>query len=352
MDWIPDLTQDNHSVWNRTDGRCFVHDFTLFPQWYFQGTYYLPFVRSRPDDTDLPGHSYRLAWYDLRQRDFNPDILNPNIGLLTPQLAESFVNLSKELAEKARGLLSARTEQEGHIFRDLQHAVRGMRMLSALLTFAPQTWLMTLLTVTKFQRYSLETLAIVEYYSVWEKLRLVTFEPLQVDRSLIGAVTADVAIAQDLYTIGVPVWLVRPPSQVSSNTRVRNLTFPSLPTPMSKEIFPGSSRIIYEPPSALRNRVCQVLNNVRINLGHSSLEQQAADPHQPVHQGTLHIYVDSCHFNCTHRITSSPSPYLFKRFYSSTPYRFKRFSSSRPYTRVSIKPSSPSVVQGFIFNAR
>lgn len=288
MDWIPDLAQDNHQVWNRTDGRCFVHDFTLFPQWYFPGTYYLPFIRARPDEIELPNHPYRFAWYDLQQKDFNTETWNRDIGQITSQLADSFVKMSVELSKKARELLAARTESEGHIFRDLLHAVRGMRMLSSLLTFAPQTWLMTLLTVTKFQRYCLETLAIVEYTSIWQEIRLITFdEPRQVDRSLVGAVTADVTVAHDLYTIGVPVWLVRPPSRVSSDTRVCNYMFPSLPSSMSKVIFPGSSRIIDAPPSALRNRVCQVLNNVRINLGHSSLEQQAADPHQPIHQGML-----------------------------------------------------------------
>jgi len=66
MDYVPDFTHDRRDVWIAENGRYFVHDFTLYPQWYFEGTYYMPFVTRRPNDEDLEGHEYALAWYDIR----------------------------------------------------------------------------------------------------------------------------------------------------------------------------------------------------------------------------------------------------------------------------------------------
>src|SRR6267143_636214 len=70
MDFIPSISHDNNQVWIRQNGRYIVHDFTLYPQWYFEGTYYMPFVFRRPSVDALDAHEYALAWYDLKQQDF------------------------------------------------------------------------------------------------------------------------------------------------------------------------------------------------------------------------------------------------------------------------------------------
>ena len=41
MDYILDFSHDYHDIWIQEDGCYYVHDFTLYPQWYFKGTYYM-----------------------------------------------------------------------------------------------------------------------------------------------------------------------------------------------------------------------------------------------------------------------------------------------------------------------
>jgi len=45
----------------RIDGRFYTHDFTLWVQWYFLGTWHYLFVRRRPNEFNLETHPYRLA---------------------------------------------------------------------------------------------------------------------------------------------------------------------------------------------------------------------------------------------------------------------------------------------------
>ena len=64
-EWLPDLSCDEQLIRARKDGRFYTGDFTLWPQWYFPATPYLPYVRARPAPEQLESHEYKLAWYDL-----------------------------------------------------------------------------------------------------------------------------------------------------------------------------------------------------------------------------------------------------------------------------------------------
>jgi len=70
VDFIPSNRYDDNTVWIRCNGRYYVHDFMLYPQWYFEGTYYLPFVLRRPPAHALEIHEWALAWYDFSPKDF------------------------------------------------------------------------------------------------------------------------------------------------------------------------------------------------------------------------------------------------------------------------------------------
>ena len=72
--FIPDLIgRDQPAVIIREDGRFGPADFTVFPQWHFPSTYYLPFVRRKPGPDALKSHPYRLMWYDMTPADFVPE---------------------------------------------------------------------------------------------------------------------------------------------------------------------------------------------------------------------------------------------------------------------------------------
>ncbi len=91
MDFIPSIIHDTNQVWIRQNGRYFVHDFTLYPQWYFEATYYMPFVFRRPPHDVLDAHEYALAWYDLKPTDFQREGRGDvQIGVIRQDLADGF----------------------------------------------------------------------------------------------------------------------------------------------------------------------------------------------------------------------------------------------------------------------
>ncbi|KDR65115.1 hypothetical protein GALMADRAFT_82264 [Galerina marginata CBS 339.88] len=58
------------TIFARSDGRFAFGDLTLWPLWFFPGGYYIPYIRVRPSDAEIPGHEHGLAWYDFKPSDF------------------------------------------------------------------------------------------------------------------------------------------------------------------------------------------------------------------------------------------------------------------------------------------
>jgi hypothetical protein len=285
MDYIPDFTRDYRDVWIRQDGRYFVHDFTLYPQWYFEGTYYMPFVLRKPSAEDLEGHEYALAWYDIRPKDFckeeGPAV---EVGVLRRDLVASFRAMRMALAQKVDELLAVGGLEEIQV-REMRHSRRGMLFASVALECAPQNYLMTLLTATSFQRHFLETLACYTYLTKYLPRKLsdaFTIHP--VDPSLMGTITSSLDVAMDLNQLGVPVWLVRPPEAISKTMNVQDQVFmrPIDTERVLYHTYPGTICVFSGRPSAVRNRVCQALRLKNIQIPHSAYEMQPGDDHQPV----------------------------------------------------------------------
>ncbi len=168
---------------------------------------------------------------------------------------------------------------------EMRHSQRGMLFASVILTFAPQDPLMTLLTVTSFQRHFLETLACYTYFKDFAPRRLTgNVDPHPVDLRLMGTFTCSLRVAQDMHQLGVPVWLVRRPVGISKNMNVGSEVYPRDPDPHCvKTIFAGTIRVHHGPPTAVRNRVCQALRIESIRIDHSTYHgMKAGDDFAPV----------------------------------------------------------------------
>ena len=94
--------------------------------------------------------------------------------------------------------------------------------------------------------------------------------PREVNNTRIGAITAEIEVVTRLYMEGVPVWLVRAPSEFLPTTNIVNKCWPSLPRGMVSEYLPKADPIFNSSPSAIRNRACQGLRAHNIRLGHSA----------------------------------------------------------------------------------
>ena len=285
VDFIPVLNFDDNNVWIRHNGRYYVHDFTLYPQWYFEGTYYLPFVLRRPPANTLDAHEYALAWYDFCPQDFvregRGDV---EIGKLRQDKVDAIIAMRKKLSNMVDSFVLDQNFDPNQL-NEIRHSQRGMQFASLALFCAPQSFLMTLLTLTSFQRHFLETLACYTYLKVYLPRKLSGNTNVhRVDYSLMGTFTCSLQVAQEMHQLGVPVWLVRRPAGISKFMNVGSEVIERAPdSHCDSVVFAGTVRVHFGPPSAIRNRVCQALRIKNIQIPHSAYkDMQSGDDFAPV----------------------------------------------------------------------
>lgn len=276
ISWILDISRDSQVTHIRKDGRFYTHDFTLFPQHYFADHPHLPFVRTKPAESDPP-HPLALIWYNFHDQDF---ILESNgvgdLFRLRPALVSKFVELRQELCNKVNQLISDRGG-DPYRFRNMRHSQRGMINTSVCLRCAPQSRYMTLLTATSFQRFYLETLAWFDLFDRWDARMGCPTTNVTVDDTIIGAWTCTLDIAETFRQAGIPVWLARGPHQVTSSLNVASLEGAILP-PMVQDIYPNTAFIYNSPPTPFRNRISLSLCVASVEIGPSAREYYPSDP--------------------------------------------------------------------------
>jgi len=162
---------------------------------------------------------------------------------------------------------------------------RGMHFASLALLIAPQSFLMTLLTITSFQRHFLETLACYTYFKVYVPLKL--SGDTKVHRAnylLMGTFTCSLQVAQEMHQLRVPVWLIQRPAGISKFMNVGSEVHERAPDAhCDPVVFAGTVRVHFGPPSTVRNRVCQALRIKNIQIPHSAYkDMQSGDDFAPV----------------------------------------------------------------------
>ena len=89
MDYIPDFSLDDQYIFVRKNGRFYTHDYTLWPQWYFEATKHLPFILRRPPAESLATHKLRLIWYDMTDTDFVREVGTiADVGRIRPEMVK------------------------------------------------------------------------------------------------------------------------------------------------------------------------------------------------------------------------------------------------------------------------
>ncbi|PPQ81442.1 hypothetical protein CVT26_007750 [Gymnopilus dilepis] len=277
MDTIPDLSADDKEIRVRTDGRFYTADFTLFPQWFFPATPYLPYVLARPPADELKDHKYYHAWYDMKRSDFlyEEDSAFRDVGLLKKDIVSEFNKLRTDLEHEFKAFMTKNEfDYNANDYNDLLHCAFGMKNNAVILRCAPQSYNQTLLTVTSFQRYFLECLAIFDYLRHWKRaVHFLGEEIPEVRHDLVGAVTYQLEVAQDLYMKGVPVWLVRKPEELPSDMNIITEVLPRVPQHLIKDFLPGYGPIYNGDITATRSRAVHLIKPTNIRLGHSSYVQ-------------------------------------------------------------------------------
>ena len=191
-------------------------------------------------------HKLRSIWYDMPDTNFIREKGTiAEVGRMCPNLVKEFKELCVNLWTKIDALLQRLSNQpdDFHNFRYAQHS---MWITSIALDCAPQSRFMTLLTVTAFQRYYLESLAFYDFYDKWN-MRLVSASDKQpVDTTIMGAVTCHLHVAQLFCQAGVPIWLFRAPYQLTPSIKVASMvSFLSEFNALDKDVYPNSQLTLY-----------------------------------------------------------------------------------------------------------
>ena len=270
METVPNIFRDPFVTQVHQDGRFGTSDFTIFPQWFAEGTYYLPYMCKKPTPENLANDPYTLIQYDMSRRDWVPEqgSVIGGMGWLASHLVDSFTRLRKEFMAKIKVDLMQYTPEE---LKELKFCKHGMWFASIALMCTPQSYKGTLLTVTSFQWYFLETLVCYKYLTHWKKLGgNLADEPCTLTH-VIGTMTVDIQLVIEFFDLGIPVWLVQHPADLPLLTIVRAVVDPSHKPP---DLAPmdGSSILWSGPAGAFHNWVCQSLRMANINLGHSAYQ--------------------------------------------------------------------------------
>lgn len=187
----------------RADGRFGLDDRTLHPQMYVLGFEYICCI-PRKDE------SRRMLWWTPTLADC-PVVPNSpfsiTIRVLKPKLLQGY----KELRDKYVGLIGKREGRDRSPLAGL--LVTTMCQCLDKLRSIGMTYKEILLAVAEFQRAVLDIHAWIDFIEVYQPRLfpgpegVVKYDP---NPNLMGAFTENVAIAQQLYNMGIPVWLIRP----------------------------------------------------------------------------------------------------------------------------------------------
>ncbi|KAH9478815.1 hypothetical protein JR316_0009277 [Psilocybe cubensis] len=135
---------------------------------------------------------------------------------------------------------------------------------------APQTYQMTLLTITAFQRHFLEAITCYDFLTKFKDMKINVLVEPEVDASIMGCITASVDIAIEMYYSSMPVWLVQRPEEISMKTTIiGTLGFSPIPGIILQHMA-GANPVFSGDASAVHNCACQALKIGNICLGHSS----------------------------------------------------------------------------------
>ena len=227
VSWLPYITVAPLPVRARANGRFAHADFTICPQWWFTKTAHLTFVLRRPLEEDINKHPLYWLWWDVQPKHFKPveGSAFKDLGVLDEQIANVMRSEAKKLHLQVAEI--ARTK-DTKICGGLFFVANRMRDASGRLSLASFYYRDLVWHVASFQRLYMETLAMVDWFKTWEaRLLEANRQVYPVDESVMGAITDSLEVAETLFRIGAPVWLVRTPAEIPPRINILNVRPPT-----------------------------------------------------------------------------------------------------------------------------
>ena len=220
--FIPEIVQGLITVCLRDDGSFGKHDPSHWPQLFVWQHPYLATVPKRPTSTldTLTNPCPHLAiWTQPTPDDFVPLPNAPAFGRLRPEFLDALQPLvSKISSDVSNYVLPPLTAVDKTTLRrfEVEMAMAWERLLRTSATFRDQ-----LLQVCIVRRYWLLCSGFMTFYDLLGRER--GTDPLPFKGDVMGAWTSEPRVVQMLFSLGVPVWMVRSNRLVPSDIRVSKL---------------------------------------------------------------------------------------------------------------------------------
>lgn len=217
-DYLPQVNLGKQVISICDDGRWGAEDWSQWPQWHFDGQEHFAYILQKPKPSNLLAHPLRRLWWDMDTFDFvpNSDDGGDDDGRLNSGIAAHFYELRTQFMEEVDSCEC----NNGLDYQRLQMAAAQMRGCVAALRFGTSSYLTMKLNVTWAQRCFLEVRALLDKITKWDRITPKGEGYPEADNNLMGCVTDRVQFAHEMYEKGVPVWLVRRPSQVSDEANI------------------------------------------------------------------------------------------------------------------------------------
>ncbi|KAJ3566665.1 hypothetical protein NP233_g6856 [Leucocoprinus birnbaumii] len=312
-DWLPEVQVGQQCLTIHEDGRWGPQDYGQWPQWFFDGQDHFAYILRKPSPGALLTHPFRLVWWNMSQDEFVFEG-SSEIGQLLPSHAKELHDIRVKLMKEVE---ACRCES-GADYNRLQKAAWMMRNCTSTLMYTPQAYQDVLFILTSAQRAILETRALLDKINKWDKLPA-SEQIRPTDHSILGCVTDRIPLAYEMYAKGVPVWLVRPPSQISEDLTI--LAEAATTTPVK---FGINTTILRNAPAFYRGPLARNIHESIQNWQPGSLKMNFLENITPV--------VD----------TDAPSTEELPQASSSKEKPYSRLSSSKPRAVVqkSLSPKS------------
>jgi hypothetical protein len=255
---------EDTEVKRRADIRYGAEDPTLWPQPWVPLFCYLGSIPRKPDD---PNDNLPILWWDPTRDDFKSFS-----GSLVDGLGE--LSGSKLLSlRKMMSCLESRIEDHRKAFPNpnklLLVLVRAMQDSFTRLDSLKTTFTEMRVGISEFQRYYLEVHGMLDYMEIYKPRMDGARCPAESVENCVGAFTHIPRIAQDFYTAGLPVWLLRPSTVWDTAARCNILKIITPLDPANilcvSEHFPPFPSIFYGPPNDPK-RHAAVLDHSRMWL--------------------------------------------------------------------------------------
>lgn len=220
--FIPEVVHGLVTVCLRDDGSFGKHDPTQWPQLFVWQHPYLATIPKRPTSTPDPLINpcpHFAIWQQPTPDDFIPLPNTPAFGRLRPEFLDSLQPLVSKLSSDVSDydLPPLATVDKAILRRyEVEMAMAWERLLRTSATFRDQV-----LQLCLVRRYWLLCSGFMTFYSLLGCER--PTNPLPFNGDLMGAWTSEPRAVQMLFSLGVPVWMVRSTRLFPSHIRVGKL---------------------------------------------------------------------------------------------------------------------------------